>query len=157
MKQFHEGDTTLVIDDSHGDLYITTIYGAPTELVMRGYFDWYRPFFEERQRARRPFAHVTDALDADRPPPKVRAMVAELTDTLPQDKAVNPANYLVIGSALVRGAITAIQWLSQRPWSSVVVGTMEEALRRSVADLKAAGVAAPPIDIARYQRPPRAR
>jgi hypothetical protein len=157
MKQLVDGDASMVIDDRHGALYISTVFGAPTERLMNDYFAWYRPMIETHMRLRKPWVHVTDALETGRPSPKVRALVADLTNTLPDLTGVNVGNYLVIGSALVRGAITAMQWLSRRRWDSEVVGSMDEALRRGLADLRAAGAPVPPIDPKSYRRPERPR
>ena len=49
--------------------------------------------------------------------------------------------------ALIRGALTAIMWISRSSWRPLLVESCEEAVRKGVALLRAAGieVASPPL------------
>lgn len=153
MKTVTSGDGAIVLDGRLDGIYVVTWFGHANPEIVDNYFDWFGAIAEQRLRARAPFVLISDALDAARPSPKVRAQVAARSDALPDFKALNVGNYLVVGSTLIRGAITAMQWLSRKAWISVVVASTQDALRRGLADLERAGVAPPRLDPACYERP----
>ncbi len=135
-----DGDCGIVLDDRYFPLVVSTWYGDPGEAIVRRYFVWLAGIIERSRKAGTPYVLVTDATYAKRPKPSVRQVVAELTDALPDDTAqINIGNYVVVESALIRGALTAMQWISRQTWKSETVPSCEEALRRGFADLRQAG------------------
>jgi hypothetical protein len=155
METFTDGEASLIVDDSHGALYIATWFGAPNDRVVTRYFDWFDRTVGRHLRDKAPFVLITDALDTARPTPSARKLIAERTDAMPAFGELNVGNYLVLSNPLVRGAITAMQWISRKPWTSVMVGTLQEALARGLGDLARAGARRPSLDAERYQRPKR--
>jgi len=150
---FQDGEAAVVADDRHAPIYMSTWYGAATEQVVVDFFAYNRRVIDDNMRAQRPFVIITDATDAARPAPKVRSLITEETDGSPDPGALMVGNYLVLSNALVRGAFTAMQWLSRRRWPTIVVATPAEALRRALVDLARAGARAPSVDPAAYVRP----
>jgi len=155
MEVLADGEDALLVDDSHGAIYIATWFGTASEGMVRGYFDWFDGVVASHLRDRAPFVLITDALDAGRPSPSARKLIVKRTEAMPEFSSVNVGNYVVVGNALVRGALTAMQWISRRQWTSVNVGSMREALRRGLDDLRRAGAPTPSIDPASYERPKR--
>jgi hypothetical protein len=153
--QFTDGEASLVVDDSRGALYVATWFGAPSDRLVSSYFDWFEGAVGKHLRSKSPFVLITDALDSARPTPGARKLIAERTDALPSFGDVNVGNYVVLSNPLIRGALTAMQWISSKPWTSVMVGSMKEALGRALGDLERAGAQRPALDPDRYQRPKR--
>ena len=138
IEHLVEGDCGIVVDDRHFPVVVSTWYGDPTEAIVRRYFDWLSGIIERSRSESVPYVLITDATYAKRPQPSVRQVVAELTDAMPPYTAeINIGNYVVVESALIRGALTAMQWISRQTWTSVTVPSCED------ADLARAGQPAP--------------
>jgi hypothetical protein len=155
MKSIVDGEASIVFDESWEPVYIATWFGSATEKMIRFYFDWVGGIVTWRLRANEPFVIVTDGIDAARPSPAVRRLVTELTDALPEFERVDAGSYLVHSSALVRGAVTAMQWVSKRRYKAQPVSSCAEALRRGYGDLERASVRPPARTPESYLRPPR--
>ena len=107
--------------------------------AVREFFRWNEEVIE-RGRKEQGYLMITDADRAARPPPEVRRLVAQLTDEIPDDaKELSMGGYLVITSALVRGAVTALQWMTREKWITTQVGSMADAIHRAFIDLDKAG------------------
>jgi hypothetical protein len=152
---FQEGDAVVVAEERFAPIYVSTWFGEATERVVMDYFAYHRRMMDEHIRARRPFAIITDATDAERPSPKVRSLIAEITDASADPGALMVGNYLVLSNALVRGAFTAMQWLSRKRWPTIVVATPAEAVSRALDELAKVGAPLPSITPAGYVRPSR--
>jgi hypothetical protein len=154
MPRFVDGSATIVIDDSAAPLLIATSFGVATERVTQELFAWLREFAAGVQARGSRFVVVIDARAAGRPSAAVRAMVSTLTDEL---RALAPgaelASLFVSESALIRGALTAIMWISRSSWRPILVESCEEAVRKGIELLRQAGieVASPPLP---YRTPP---
>lgn len=155
MHSIVDGDAAIVLDDRHAPIFVSTWFGIATETVIRGYFGWVRGIVERGLQAQEPFVFIIDALDAARPLPSVRHLIAELTDEMPGYESVNAGGYLVSDSVMVRSAVTAMQWLTRRKLKSIPVESNTEAFRRGLEDLLRVGVTPPKIDPYTYQRPLR--
>ena len=87
---------------------------------------------------------ISDATQAERPSPEVRKYWAEsLAETTPERDAATLATYVVINSAVMRGVMTAIGWLSERARAIKSVSSLSDAIRDALADLDAAGIPRP--------------
>ena len=90
------------------------------------------------------------------PSPKARALMVELHEAQPTFEGLIFV-YAVIPNALIRGAMTAMQWLSRKPMPTQAVPSVAEALRRGLADLERAGGRRPTSLDREYARPARPR
>ena len=87
---------------------------------------------------------ISDARRARRPSAEVRKyFAAESARGLPEQADVVINTYVVLDSALLRGALTAIGWLSPSVQSVKTTATIEEAIEQALQDLEANGVARP--------------
>lgn len=152
-KFFSDGRCTIVVDERHKPLHVVTWMGPPAEGPVRQYFDWSTQLVHEARKSGRSFAIVADTSQGDRPDPKMRALMAELSDGMPRAEDLITV-YVAIPSALVRGAITAMQWLTRKRWPIEIVPSLAEGLKRATATLAARGAPLPAgFDAARYHRP----
>jgi hypothetical protein len=66
----------------------------------------------------------------------LRKVVAERSSKIPPERAVyNVASYVVLESAILRGTLTALKWISSNMENVYPVATVEEGLRRGRAAL----------------------
>ena len=136
-------DGHITCDARHWPIVIATWVGDADIESVREFFRWNGEVIE-RARAEGGYLMITDADRASRPAPDVRRVVAQLTNDMPEDaKSLSHGNYLVLSSALVRGAITAMQWMSREKWTTVQVGSIPEAISRAFVDLDKAGLRRP--------------
>ena len=74
----------------------------------------------------------------------VRKLIAALIDEGPAAKTQRVvASFVVFESALVRGAVTAMQWLSRQSWNLRTAATVQQAVGGALEALAEAGIAAP--------------
>ena len=158
LTVFGDGKSSVVIDHRHPPVYITTWFGVGTEEIFLKFYQANRSVVETHVAAQQAFVVISDASHAERPPPAVRARITELSQDSPDGKPFMVGNYVVLESALVRGAFTAMQWLSRKKWPSVVVASPRQAIDRALGDLARAG-ATPPAGLSAdgYTRPERPR
>src|SRR5579863_10531447 len=114
MPRFSDGSAAIVFDDGSIPILIASSFGVVTEKLVREAFAWLRAFAVERHARRERWLTIIDARGAGRPPASVRSLVSELTDEI---RAAAPdgelASLFVMESALMRGALTAIMWVSR--------------------------------------------
>lgn len=139
-----DGDSGFIGDIRAFPVQITTFFGQTTEALMRHYFAWsYEVTAMAKARGTR-YVLISDNSMAIRPEPTVRRVVAELIDSGPPEAAtLIAATYVVYESALVRGAVTAIQWLSNRNWNLTTVPSVQHGITAALAKLTAEGIALP--------------
>jgi hypothetical protein len=139
-----DGDSGVIGDIRAFPVQITTFFGQTTESLMRHYFAWsYEVTAMAKARDTR-FVLISDNSLAIRPEPTVRRVVAELIDGGPPEAAtLIAATFVVYESALVRGAVTAIQWLSNRNWNLTTVPSVQHGITAALAKLTAEGIALP--------------
>jgi hypothetical protein len=135
----------IVMDERWFPVLVVTWLDSPGLDAVRRYFEWNERMIDRVRAGPGAYVNITDSLEAHRPSPRVRALVAELTDAMPDDATeLGVGNYVVFGSALIRGALTAMQWLSRDPWNITMVASLRQAIERSLDDLEVADVAPPP-------------
>jgi hypothetical protein len=148
-----EGRCTIIIDERFGPLYVAFWIGVPSELPVRAYFEWNSRRIGEARASGRPIAIVCDASAGDRPPPNMRKLMAELSDAVPRAEELVSV-YVSLPNPFVRGALTAMQWLSRKPWPMQFVPSLTEGFERAQKTLAGKGVAlSRDFDPARYRRP----
>lgn len=147
---------SIVLDDRYEPILIATWFGAPGAESIRRFFAWNDAVLA-RARLRGGYVLITDSNEAKRPAPLERRLISELTAAMPEDAtALNVGNYVVLNNPLIRGALTAMQWLSPSPWAITTVASCAEAITRSLADLEQAKLSAPSgLVAADYKAPPR--
>jgi hypothetical protein len=155
--RYSDAQSAIVVDDRYFPVLISTWFGEPSEGNVRRYFEWSAVLYMRLCANRQRYVLIQDALEVQRPSPRVRGLIAELADSMPDAASLLLGSYTILGSALVRGALTALQWVvRRRTWQTTAVGTMREAMARACGDLERAGLAIPrDFDPARYARPAR--
>jgi len=144
-KTFKDQDSAIVVDEGYAPFYLAAWFGAPTEVTARAYFAWTTTIVEEAIRLNRNTVIVVDSEDAGRPSAKVRALMAELSEHVPRAEKLITV-FVALPNPLVRGTLTAMQWVTRKPWPMVVVPSIEEDITRGLAALRAAGVT-PPVGL----------
>ena len=106
LRRLTSPEGTIDIDERFWPVVIVTWRGNNGVAAVREFFAWNESILP-RARAEGGYLMITDADGAQRPPPEVRRLVAELNDALPDEtKDLSIGNYVVITSALVRGPIS---------------------------------------------------
>ncbi len=157
MPRFEDGSSAIVLDDRLGSLLVATSFGVTTEKLTRQTFEWLHTFAAATLARKARYVTVIDARAAERPNASVRGLISTLTDELrAAAPGVELASLFVAESALIRGALTAIMWVSRSSWRPILVSSCDEALQRGVQILRDAGIEAPQLP-ARYSPPPAPR
>ena len=146
-----------VVVERQGPLLFVTWFDEQDERLVDAYFAEYERHVREAHEAGERFVLISDALDAKAPGATIRQRIMARTEAMPEFfRDVQIANYVVLASATVRGALTAMSWLSRTPWASEYVATPAEAIERSRGVLRGAGVDVPEEPApGRYERPAR--
>jgi hypothetical protein len=138
MQEFSEGESTIVVDDHLAPIYFAAWIGVPTETIARSYCNWSTKVIQRAVRTQRACVVIIDSASAARPSAAVRAAIAEMTERTPR-----VAVYVSAPHALVRGAITAMQWISRKPWPMTMVSSVEDGAKKALVFLRNAGVTPP--------------
>ncbi len=156
LLRVRSGDCAFVADARYFPVLVITWWGAADEALVRRYFQWNDTMLARAEAEDTKVAFVSDNRASKRPPATVRALTAELSDRSGEGLSRRSlATMVVLDSALVRGALTAIQWLSSRPWNLTMVGGVEQALHRALELLDGEDIPVPVgLDPARYASPP---
>lgn len=144
----------IVCNALHWPVVIVTWVGDNDEGAIRAFFEW-NDEVVVRARERGGYLMISDADGAEGPPVMMRRLVAELTDAIaPDAKELSLGNYIVLSSALLRGALTAMQWISRDKWATKQVGSMQEAISLAFVDIDIGGKSRPrTLDPDSYERP----
>jgi hypothetical protein len=132
-----DGDSELVIDTSHLPLLITTWFGSPTLGLVEVYTEWFVRFVERSRASGRKFVILDDAIRAGRPAPPVRGLLAKIQ--CPSDVVVD--RVVVVDSAAIRGALTALSWITGNPIKTTP--TIDQGVRDCLALLDESKLARP--------------
>lgn len=146
-----DGESEFVIDTSHLPLLITTWFGSPTLALVAAYTEWLERFVERSRAAERKFVILDDAIRAGRPAPPVRGLLAKIQ--CPSDVVVD--RVVVVDTAAIRGAITALSWITGNPIKTTTA--IDQGVRDCLARLDASGVARPREFVFRPAEPTVAR
>jgi hypothetical protein len=143
----------IVIDDRYAPLIITTFLGE-TDLVLGKWFEEaHKKIILNHGVQGRRVLSIADATLAVKPTPDMRRFWAELSDrTTPTMKEATLATFLVVSNPLIRGAITAISWMSPSLRDLESFATIDLAIREAFQRLARAGT--PIVSLAEpYQLP----
>lgn len=136
---------SVVVDDRHLPLLICTWTGVPNESVLRGYFGQLATTMARAREQGQRVVMVTDARNTGRPPPTVRRVFSELYVRHLErfsDVQLTP-NYVAFDSALLRGTITAINWISNNSLDIESTRELRTALEAGLGRLDSYGIARP--------------
>lgn len=155
---YEDGNASMVVDDRHLPILIVTYRGTTTERMVREYFAWMGPLYGRLAQTGDRMALITDVSAASRPSPVVRRLISEFYDHhRANQRTVCVADLAVVHSAVVRGAITAIQWLTRSDFNVTLASDLAEACALAGQALRDAGVEPPTgLDPATYTPPVRA-
>lgn len=150
LEVIRDGESAVVVDDDHLNVLVITWVGPATVRNVERFYEWARPRVAKAQAAGRFLVLINDALDAERPGPEVRAAFARHNF----EGDVVLASPVVLTSALVRGAMTAIGWMMGDRMKGVsAYGTLEEAFEAARTVLAERGVKIDKDAFAGYRRP----
>lgn len=116
------------MDDTHLPLLITTFRGDIELDMAKWHHQATSTVLEYRRRHRLPVAYITDSRGMHVPSATVRKYWAEIMN---ENEAVLNAmlgNFVVMDSAIMRGALTAIEWLTTSTRRLRYVASLEEAV-----------------------------
>lgn len=102
-----DGDVEVIIDRRHDPVIVTTWMAAGTIGIAEQYVPWMQALIAEGREHGKRFVMISDARSPDRPDPVARRRFAEVEN--PPDVIL--ASIVVVRSAAVRGALTAIRWM----------------------------------------------
>jgi hypothetical protein len=142
-----DGESEVVIDTSHPTLLITTWFGSPTLGLVEAYTEWFVRFVERSRSAGQKFVILDDAIRAGRPAPPVRGLLAKIQ--CPSEVVVD--RVVVVDSAAIRGALTALSWITGNPIKTAP--TIDQGVRDCLARLDESGVARPREFVFRQAEP----
>ena len=144
LLEAREGEAAVVGDARHLPLVLATWWGTATESIVRRYFTWQAAIGMQVADDDARMLLLTDARFARRPPATTRRVIAELSDALPAPVFERSlGSFLVLESAVVRGAFTAMQWISQKEWKVTTVPDLRTGLLRAFSAIESAGLPVP--------------
>jgi len=146
----------VVIDDRHAPLIIASFFGEIDLTLGR----WYEArnaqvIVGEFRRGRR-VVNISDATRSNNPNAEMRKFWAGLTERHAaslQEKIIFSG--VVVTNRLMRGALTAVGWLSPKLSTLQIYPSMQAAITASVAALAEAGTP-PDVSCSHYRLPPEA-
>jgi hypothetical protein len=145
-----------VLDDDHFPVIITKWSGETTEKLARSYFEAMDAIMQRAVAENTRVVQATDALEARRPPALTRKLLAELTDAQGDrygEQSLSPT-YLAMDNLLLRGTITAINWVSRSAIDVEPHPTLRSAIEAALARLDQENIPRPSsLDPATYDLP----
>jgi len=126
----------IVIDDRYAPILITTFFGE-TNLELGKWFEEMNKKITLSQAAHgRRLISISDATAASKPSPEMRRFWADLSNNSSESmKNATLGTFIVIDNAVLRGAITAIGWLSPALRDLESFSTVDDAIREAMARL----------------------
>ncbi|MBL8741770.1 MAG: hypothetical protein JNK04_11770 [Myxococcales bacterium] len=150
QEVLRDGECVVFLNDDHPNVLIVTWTGAATLQSVERFYAWCRTHIAEAEAAGRKLVLVNDAIDAERPEAAVREAFAR--HHLTSNTVV--AAPVVLTSALVRGAMTAVGWIMGDRMKGVsACATMQEAFELARASLAECNVLLDMSALADYRRP----
>ncbi len=154
QQRHQDGNSELVVDDSHYPILIVTWFGEPTHGLAHVYQRWE---VEQRERAKASgtrLVSLNDGTHATRPSPSVRKIFSEFE--VP-DASLVLKSVVVVTNPLIRGGITAIKWVVGDKFANVdLVDSSAAAIARCFEILDQHDIARPKgLSVQSYE-PPRA-
>jgi hypothetical protein len=151
LRQNSKG--AVVIDDRYAPLIVASFMGETDLELGRWFVEANRKLLLQHAASGRRMLSICDATLATKPTPEMRRFWADFSNASTQTmKDATLATFIVVNSPLLRGAITAIGWLSPALRDLESFSTIDEAVRDGAARLARAGTPIPQLSGA-YQLP----
>jgi hypothetical protein len=145
MLHIKEGNKgSVVIDNRYGPLIVASFFGEIDLPLGQWYENRHGRVVLGHAREGRLAYSISDATRSTNPNAEMRRFWADLSDRhaeLLQDKTL--ANAVVVSNPLMRGALTAVGWLSPRLAALQFFSNIDAAVAAGTAALAAAGISAP--------------
>ena len=150
--EFRDGGAGVVIDASYLPVIIRTYSGVTTEKIVRECTKWLNDRLSKLPRQQKVVV-ISDARAVTATDPKVRKVVAEESKKLElQMRAHNVDTIVILNSAVLRGAIKAVGWITTL--KLMPAKDLEEAFRIAGESLASVGQMLPPgLKWATYRAP----
>lgn len=114
-------------DESRDPVLVTTWVGETTLADVAAYNAWMETRLERARREGKKLATISDAVGVTRTPPEVRRALS--SSELQTDVVVG--NWVVGGSAFLRGVMAALRWANPKFASVRMVATLDQALKEA--------------------------
>src|SRR5689334_13721690 len=132
MPRFKDEAAYIDFDVSAMPVLIASSFGVITEQLARESFHWLHQFATETHARGEHYVTIVDARGAGRPSAVVRGLISELLDKLRKAApGVELQTLFVMENALIRGALTAIIWISRSAWKPMIVASWADAVTRA--------------------------
>jgi hypothetical protein len=150
-----DGEARVVLDLRAWPIVFASWFGAATEPLVDRYFVEHAKVLARARAEKTRFVLITDTFAAQRPSPVARKKIADLFGKQPGDIAtLTLRSFVVIESPLIRGVVTALNWITPGMEQSTNVDSIERAIERALAELDHANVKRPAgFSAAGYRRP----
>jgi hypothetical protein len=130
----------LVLDDRYAPLLVSTFVGRADLASTKWYGEVYTASVRRQASKGRKVISINDATRAERPTPDARKGWAEMADRSPADvQDAVLASYVVLDNPLLRGAVTAIGWMTDKVRGLESFKTVDQAIEAAVARLAKEG------------------
>lgn len=150
VEYFEQGPSRQIRDLRYEPIAINIWSGVPNLDMLRDDSQWMVDESGKRKPDGRVLVLIHDMSGlTERPSPEMRKFVSELE----MDRSVIVSACAVISNSLVRGAITAINWVRGDSEAIEVAGTIQEAIAKTSRILQAKGFAGPDLDASAYLPP----
>lgn len=153
VRILQDQDCTALIDQRFERVVIVSFCGAVSEKLLREFVAWYRGHILSC-RAGAEFVMINDPSRVSRHLPGNRKVAAdELKKLGPLMERYSLENILIVDNALLRGALTALGWLTGTKKVGTPVKDMPEAIATALRALTRVGLPVPAGLDASYQAP----
>lgn len=130
----------LVLDDRYAPLLVSTFVGKADLESTKWYSGVYTATVRREASKGRKVISINDASRAERPTADARKGWAEMADRSPVDvQNAVIASYVVLDNPLLRGAVTAIGWMTDKVRGLESFKTVDQAIEAAVARLAKEG------------------
>lgn len=134
----------LVFDDRAFPIVLICLRGDLDAELVDQLFDWIKQLVTDSQDKKLRYALIFDALDIARPSPSLRGQIARRVDLLPPSwTSLNVGSHVLISSPVVRGALTALTWITSSKISTSFPDSLEAAIAKACVELRGAGIEPP--------------
>lgn len=145
------GSSLAALDDTYLPLLITTFRGHIELDMARWHHQATSAVLDHRYRHRLPVGYITDSRGMHVPSATVRKYWAEIMNEREAVMNAMLCNVVVMDSSIMRGALTAIEWLTTSTRRIRYVASLEEAVAEGNRCLAEHGMEAVKLDANAYR------
>jgi len=144
IQRAHRG--AVVIDDRYSPIIITTFLGETNLELGHWFAEAHKKIILSHAALGRRVVTINDATWAQKPSPEMRRFWAGMAEQSSESmKGATLATFLVVNSPILRGAITAIGWLTPALRDLESYSSVDDAIREGVARLQRADLPTPQL------------